>query len=227
MIELREAKIADGVPRIVAAQPWEQILSEVYSKLQNRVLDCLDTGVTFYEVDNCSEAMLDQMAVYLKVEWYDSTADVETKRKTIKTAIEIQRYAGTVKAVRGQVNTIYPDSEVKEWFEYGGTPGRWKLRVNITDSKTPVIYHTIAEMEKLLGYTKRLSAHLEQITYVAKPRTLASAHAAATPCRIASRYTVRLPDFVALPDAQAQAYAAGAVEHMRKTVTIKIGGSTL
>lgn len=166
MIKLREARITDGVPKIVAAQPWVQVLSEVYAELQGRVLDCLDAGVTFSEVDSCSEATLDQMAVYLKVEWYDSAADLETKRRIIKTAIEIQRYAGTVKAVREQVSVTYPDSEVEEWFDYGGTPGFWRLNVNITDA--PAQYHTIDEMEDLLGYTKRLTAHLEHISYMVR-----------------------------------------------------------
>lgn len=106
------------------------------------------------------------MAVYLKVEWYDSAADLETKRRIIKTAIEIQRYAGTVKAVREQVSVTYPDSEVEEWFDYGGTPGFWRLNVNITDA--PAQYHTIDEMEDLLGYTKRLTAHLEYISYMVR-----------------------------------------------------------
>lgn len=166
MIKLREARITDGVPKIVAAQPWVQVLSEVYAELQGRVLDCLDAGVTFSEVDSCSEETLDQMAVYLKVEWYDSAADLETKRRIIKTAIEIQRYAGTVKAVREQVSVTYPDSEVEEWFDYGGTPGFWRLNVNITDA--PAQYHTIDEMEDLLGYTKRLTAHLEHISYMVR-----------------------------------------------------------
>ena len=166
MIKLREARITDGVPKIVAAQPWVQVLSEVYAELQGRVLDCLDAGVTFSEVDSCSEETLDQMAIYLKVEWYDSAADLETKRRIIKTAIEIQRYAGTVKAVREQVSVTYPDSEVEEWFDYGGTPGFWRLNVNITDA--PAQYHTIDEMEDLLGYTKRLTAHLEHISYMVR-----------------------------------------------------------
>ena len=88
-----------------------------------------------------------------------------------------------------------------------------------------------AESVDIIQITKRVKkikpSHMDfRLTVIYRP-TPASAHAAAAPCSIASRYTVRLPDFTALPDAQAQAYAAGAVEHMRKTVTIKIGGSTL
>ena len=158
MINLRDARITDGLPRIVAEQPWAQVLSAVYGELQDRMFEYLDTGMTFSEVDTCDEGVLDQMAVYLKIEWYDSTADVETKRRIVRTAIEIQRYAGTVKAVREQASAVYPDSEVEEWFDYGGTPGFWRLNVNITEAAAQ--YHTIREMEDLLGYTKRLSAHL-------------------------------------------------------------------
>lgn len=82
-----------------------------------------------------------------------------------------------------------------------------------------------AELVHMVNQIK--PAHIAFQMYLFCDTVKASAHAAATPCRIASRYTVRLPDFTALPDAQAQAHAAGAVEHMRKTVTIKIGGSTL
>ena len=106
MIKLQDARIADGLPRVVAEQPWAKVLSAVYGELQGRMLEYLATGMTFSDVDNCSEGMLDQMAIYLKIEWYDSAADIETKRKLVRTAIEIQRYAGTVKAVREQVETI-------------------------------------------------------------------------------------------------------------------------
>ena len=140
MINLRDARITDGLPRIVAEQPWAQVLSAVYGELQDRMFEYLNTGMTFSEVDTCDEGMLDQMAVYLKIEWYDSTADVETKRRIVRTAIEIQRYAGTVKAVREQASAVYPDSEVEEWFDYGGTPGFWRLNVNITEA--PAQYHS-------------------------------------------------------------------------------------
>lgn len=218
MIKLREARITDGVPKIVAAQPWVQVLSEVYAELQGRVLDCLDAGVTFSEVDKCSEETLDQMAVYLKVEWYDSAADLETKRRIIKTAIEIQRYAGTVKAVREQVNATYPDSEVEEWFDYGGTPGFWRLNVNITDA--PAQYHTIDEMEDLLGYTKRLTAHLERITYIEKPKKKATAYIAAAHCGTFISVTAKVRGKIKPQSGTVTAFAAVAPAGTRTETTI-------
>lgn len=254
MIKLQDARIADGLPRVVAEQPWAKVLSAVYGELQGRMLEYLATGMTFSDVDNCSEGMLDQMAIYLKIEWYDSAADIETKRKLVRTAIEIQRYAGTVKAVREQVETIYKKARIEEWFSYGGTPGFWKLYVDITDDQET--YHTAAEMEKLLGYTKRCTAHLEHIIYTIEPHERSPAYIAAAPCGMAAFCTVRLPGSikpravtargyvagamsaarmqttVELPGAihpkniTAQAYATGGLAHTHETVTIKIGGQT-
>lgn len=190
MINLRDARITDGLPRIVAEQPWAQVLSAVYGELQDRMFEYLDTGMTFSGVDTCDEGVLDQMAIYLKIEWYDSAADIETKRKLVRTAIEIQRYAGTVKAVREQVETIYKKARIEEWFSYGGTPGFWKLYVDITDDQET--YHTAAEMEKLLGYTKRCTAHLEHIIYTIEPHERSPAYIAAAPCGMSVSITAKI-----------------------------------
>lgn len=190
MINMRDARITDGLPRIVAEQPWAQVLSAVYGELQDRMFEYLDTGMTFSEVDTCDEGVLDQMAIYLKIEWYDSAADIETKRKLVRTAIEIQRYAGTVKAVREQVETIYKKARIEEWFSYGGTPGFWKLYVDITDDQET--YHTAAEMEKLLGYTKRCTAHLEHIIYTIEPHERSPAYIAAAPCGMSVSITAKI-----------------------------------
>lgn len=192
MIELRDAKITDGVPYVLAQQPWVEALAMVQLRLQGEMLEKFKAGTSMYDVEHCDERMLDNLATFLKIEWYDSSADIETKRKIVKSAVEIRRYAGTAKAVREQVSAIYPDSEVEEWFEYGGTPGRWRLRANITDAKAQ--YHTIDEMERLLGYTKRLTAHLEKITYVAEPRNPPEGYIAAAPCGTSILASVRMPE---------------------------------
>ena len=59
MINLRDARITDGLPRIVAEQPWAQVLSAVYGELQDRMFEYLDTGMTFSEVDTCDEGVLE------------------------------------------------------------------------------------------------------------------------------------------------------------------------
>lgn len=166
MISLRNARITDAVPNIVAKQPWVKALSAAFGMVSGQLLDYTDTSQAFTGIDSAQESILDALAVYLKVEWYDVTASIEKKREYIKTALTIQKYAGTAYAVRMQASLIYPSSEVEEWFDYGGIPGRYRVVVNVTD--TPAEIYTNEEMEKLLGYTKRLSAHLESTQYMTK-----------------------------------------------------------
>ena len=208
MIKLQDARIADGLPRVVAEQPWAKVLSAVYGELQGRMLEYLATGMTFSDVDNCSEGMLDQMAIYLKIEWYDSAADIETKRKLVRTAIEIQRYAGTVKAVREQVETIYKKARIEEWFSYGGTPGFWKLYVDITDDQET--YHT---------------AHLEHIIYTIEPHERSPAYIAAVPCGMATSCTVKVPGRIKPREVGAKAYVAGAVGRSKMQVAVALPGA--
>lgn len=221
MINLRDARITDGLPRIVAEQPWAQVLSAVYGELQDRMFEYLDTGMTFSEADTCDEGVLDQMAIYLKIEWYDSAADIETKRKLVRTAIEIQRYAGTVKAVREQVETIYKKARIEEWFSYGGTPGFWKLYVDITDDQET--YHTAAEMEKLLGYTKRCTAHLEHIIYTIEPHERSPAYIAAAPCGMSVSITAKIHGKVKPQGGTATAFVgiAPAGQSIETTATVR------
>ena len=63
------------------------------------------------------------------------------------------------------ISAIYPNSEIVEWYDYSGTPGHWRLRVNITEN-TDISYYTIKRMEDLLGYARRCTAHLEGISYL-------------------------------------------------------------
>nr|DAH96260.1 MAG TPA: tail protein [Caudoviricetes sp.] len=106
--------------------------------------------------------------------------------------------------------------------------GRWTCRVDHPAYLLTIGTHVEDKLhrEELIHMVNQIKpAHIAFQMYLFCDTVEASAYAAATPCRIASRYTVRLPDFVALPDAQAQAYTAGAAERMR--ITIEIGGNSL
>lgn len=105
MINLRDARITDGLPRIVAEQPWAQVLSAVYGELQDRMFEYLDTGMTFSEVDTCDEGVLDQMAVYLKIEWYDSTP---TWKRSGESSERRLRFSGTQVRSRPSGNRQVP-----------------------------------------------------------------------------------------------------------------------
>ena len=47
---------------------------------------------------------------------------------------------GTVYAVKSVLNSLYPASELEEWFSYDGTPGCFRLNVNVSDSANTIAF---------------------------------------------------------------------------------------
>jgi len=59
---------------------------------------------------------------------------------------------------------------MEEWFTYGGEPGYFRLNVNVTDSATEgaVVIYSTEEILRRIATVKRLSAHLEGVSYMVR-----------------------------------------------------------
>lgn len=158
---LREARITDGLPKVVAGQEWVVALSEALGLAFEKVLDFTDKSQIYTRIDEVPETVLDALAVNWKIDWYDTDLDIDQKRRTVKTALTVRRLMGTVQAVRLQADAIYPGAVVEEWFQYGGDPGRFRVRVNLPDGGI-----TADEYKRLIHgieITKNLRSHLDDI----------------------------------------------------------------
>lgn len=132
--DLRDARLVDAVPRVVAGQDWVRALSEAVGVLHERTLRYIDDSQIYTSLDTATEPVLDALAINWKVDWYDTGYSVEQKRRIIKTALTVRRLMGTVGAVKLQADAIYPGTMLEEWFEYGGQPGTFRLYINVTDT---------------------------------------------------------------------------------------------
>ncbi len=136
-------------------------------ELHRKTMDYIDASQVYTAIDTVAEEVLDALAVNWKIDWYDTGYDIEQKRRIVKTALNIRRTMGTAGAARTQADAIYPGTKLEEWFEYGGTHGKFRLRVNITtvEERQKFAAMTIAEIERRLAAAKRFSAHLEEVEY--------------------------------------------------------------
>ena len=85
----------------------------------------------FQRIDELDEDLLDILAVDCKVDWYDYDADVETKRRQIKTNWQVRKKLGTVGAVKTALRAVWPDTTVEEWFNYGGEAGYFRVLLSL------------------------------------------------------------------------------------------------
>lgn len=69
---------------------------------------------------------------------------------------------GTKYAVEKAVSVLYPNSKIEEWFEYGGLPGYFRLSIELTKNLRPA---ELMDLIEKINIYKRLSAHLEEITF--------------------------------------------------------------
>lgn len=165
MIKLQDTGLIEGLPPGIAEQHWVKVLDAVFRERQKKELEAVRKVFVYTAIDSAPENILDILAVQFKVDWYRDDYPIDTKRRVIKTAMEVRRYCGTEWAVKQAISAIYPNSEIVEWYDYDGTPGHWRLRVNITEN-ADIAYYTIKGMESLLGYARRCTAHLEGISYL-------------------------------------------------------------
>lgn len=81
-------------------------------------------------VDKVSEDVLDHLAYYFHVDFYDITLDIDTKRKLVKDSVYIHQIKGTPLAVETLIQTLFGEGEVSEWFDYGGSPYSFRVMTN-------------------------------------------------------------------------------------------------
>ena len=78
---LKNAQIADGLPRILGEQPWVKALSMAMLELHQKTMGYIAGSQIYTAIDTVAEEVLDALAVNWKIDWYDTGYDIEQKRR--------------------------------------------------------------------------------------------------------------------------------------------------
>lgn len=114
---------------------------------------------TWDKIDELSESELDALAWELNIMWYDKTASIEAKRELVLNSDKVYRRLGTKWAVENVIQTYFGDGYIKEWFEYNGTPGYFRVY-----STNPTLNNErLTEFMNILNKVKRHSSKLDGI----------------------------------------------------------------
>lgn len=159
MIKLRDAEIVDCLPQILGNQPWVEAISFATARMFQKIIELADLTRSYSAVDSLDDAVLDILAVDLRIVQYNQSFMVDVKRRMVKFALQYWATAGTVAATDEIVQQIFGDSQIEEWYEYGGRPGCFK--VEFTDTEVTEI--DAENFIKTVENVKRLSAWLDKI----------------------------------------------------------------
>lgn len=187
---LTAERMVDSFPLALQKDPKMVALAHSIANVLEQRLDEIDLGQIYTRIDQLPEDLLDILAKDFAVDWYDRSYTLEEKRKTIKGSFYVHRHRGTKAAVEKAISAIYPNPEVLEWFEYGGNPYHFKLRITVDFATLNQTKHQQV-LQKISCY-KNLRSHLDGVVYSIESKAV-KPYIAAAPCSVSMSITVRLP----------------------------------
>ena len=69
---------------------------------------------------------------------------------------------GTLEPIKTILDTFFQECEIKEWFEYGGDPGKFKVEI----SDANIDYSQSGRITRMIDSVKRTSQHLENLIFI-------------------------------------------------------------
>lgn len=159
MISLRNAKLTDALPQIIAKEPWAQALAYAVNIQIGRLLDYANGVMVSANVDAMPDAVLDILAVELRIPYYNRDYATPVKRELIKGAIQYWATAGTVGSLTKILEDIFGDAEIEDWYTYNSSPGYFRILTNNPN----VTGDTLKQFEETAKNVKRLSAWLDYV----------------------------------------------------------------
>ncbi|MBQ0067566.1 MAG: phage tail protein I [Phascolarctobacterium sp.] len=122
----------------------------------------VDDVLIYSRFDELPEELVDILAYDLHVDWYDFNYPLEAKRDLVKNSVKVHKKMGTKYAIETALGSLFSGSEVEEWFQYNGEPGHFHIILDVTNQRITASYQEIIRAVKLY---KRLSAHMDELTY--------------------------------------------------------------
>lgn len=147
------------LPRWMQEDAADQGLAEGVDAVIRRMAHDMESLTVWDKIDALPEDILEELAWALNIEWWDSTAPIDIKRKLIKSSDIIHAHKGTPAAVERVVETYFGSGWIEEWFQYGGAPHHFKVFTN----SPALVSANLDRFLSLLNKVKRKSSKLDLI----------------------------------------------------------------
>lgn len=152
--------LLSSLPAVLAAdENMKALAAAIAEALAGRVEEIGSLSI-YAQIDRLPEELLDILAHDFKVDWYNASYDMDTKRELLLDSWRVHRILGTKRAVEIAVQDAFGGGKVQEWFEYSGEA--YHFRVGGVDPNR--ITDGYGAFLEFLGKVKRQSAVLDHIT---------------------------------------------------------------
>ena len=161
---LTRENLVATLPPALQKDPSAVALAEAMADLLARRPEEIEQLRIYPVIDRLDERLLDILAYDFKVDWWDPDYSTAEKRRTLKDSWRVHKLLGTKAAVETAIRAVYPNAEVKEWFQYeGGKPYHFKLNIDLTGEASDAA-RPYRVLERVNFY-KSLRSHMEEIVF--------------------------------------------------------------
>ena len=146
-------------PASLAVDPSKYALAKVIADELRKLNDDCDRLRIYSRIEELPEPLLDILAFDFAVSWYYYNGTLETKRAQIKSCFYVHKHLGTRGALETALSDICPGTVLEEWFEYGGEPYYFRVVLDISEQRIPILQ---SDIEKKIEIFKSLRSVLEK-----------------------------------------------------------------
>lgn len=162
MNKINDVDLAAQLPESLSSDINVDTLARAFTKELVQVSLSTELLLILSHLDRLPEAVIDELAWQLHVDFYDVSMTREVKMQLIQQSIAWHRRKGTVKVVEEIVTAVYNSAKVVENWDYGGQPYHFKLVVKgepIKDSET------LTNLRRAIDSVKNVRSWLDDIEF--------------------------------------------------------------
>lgn len=166
MIELKDNALQRILPNSISGDATVKDIVQAISGRLVQLGSQAELVLLLPRLKKLPEEIVDELAWQYHVDFYDVAADITKKRELVRKAIARHRYKGTPAAVEEVCSAAFDTAEVVEWYEYGGKPYHFRVRMvqeSIPDEAA------MAEMVKAINSAKNTRSWLDSLTFLYRP----------------------------------------------------------
>lgn len=147
MSEFSADKIFSVLPMPFGGDEKKKALAASIAEKLEELYGTCDLEAIYTRIEELPERLIDILAEDFGMKWYLADSSGEAKRAQLASCFFVHRHIGTKGAIIRALRDVFCDTEVSEWFEYGGKPYHFRVTFDTSDGRSP----DYAEAERLVG----------------------------------------------------------------------------
>lgn len=159
--DIYSVNFADYLPETLKRDPKMKALAAAVTEQMLGVSGEIDNVLIYSRIDELPEELIDVLAFDMHVDWYDYSYPLEVKRDILKNSVKVHKKMGTKYAVETALRSVYKETKVCEWFEYGGRPYYFKLKIDTSANGLPE--NAYEDILNKVRFYKNLRSHCDGI----------------------------------------------------------------